>query len=110
VSQLLYSVIYRASQVERSLKEHDVDYAYSTLGELLASVESNTELSAYASSSGLFSDLYYLAGSTFKYGYPKHAVTLCKALSASGAAGQFRGLSTQQLKKPFAEPLLSITR
>jgi tetratricopeptide (TPR) repeat protein len=110
VSQLLYAVIYRVSQVERSLKEHDVDYAYSTLGEFLAAVESDAELSAYASSSGLFSDLYYLAGSTFKYGYPKHATSLWKALSASGAAGQFKGLSAQQLKRPFTEPLLSVTR
>ena len=110
ISQLLYSVVYRVSQVQRFRKEHDTDYAYFSLGELLASVDANAELKAYASDAGLFRDLYYLAGSTFAAGFPSHAAALWKPLSIIDAAGQYKSLALKQLKKPFVEPLLSVTR
>jgi tetratricopeptide (TPR) repeat protein len=110
VSQLLYSVVYRLSQVERSRKEHDAEYEFSTLGELLAAVDASEELKAYAGSTGLFKDLYYLAGSTFADGFPRHSSNLWKLLAAVPSAGQFRDLSARQLKKPFVEPLLSVGR
>ncbi len=110
VPQLLYSVIYRASEIERVRKERDVDFEFSTLSELLTAVNSDDELKAYATSTGLFKDLYYLAGSTFADGYPQHAAGLWKLLSSLPAAGQFRDLAARQLKKPFVEPLLTIVR
>jgi tetratricopeptide (TPR) repeat protein len=108
--QLLYSVVYRLSQVERSRKDHDAEYEFSTLGELLAAVDASSELQAYAASTGLFKDLYYLASSTFVNGYPRHSNSLWKILAATPSAGQYRDLSARQLKKPFVEPLLSVGR
>ena len=110
VPQLLYSVLYRVSQIERARSERDVDYQYSTLSELLAAVQSTPDLKDYAASTGLFKDLYYLAGSTFADGYPQHASNLWKILSTTSAAAQYRELAARQLKKPFVEPLLSIVR
>jgi tetratricopeptide (TPR) repeat protein len=110
VPQLLYSVVYRLSQVQRERKERDADYEFSNLGELLAAVDANPELRTYASSTGLFKDLYYLAGSTFIVGYPRHSSSLWKILAAIPSAGQFKDLSARQLKKPFVEPLLSVGR
>jgi len=110
VSQLLYSVVYRTSQIERYRREHDAEFEFSTLAELLAAVDASAQLKAYAASTGLFKDLYYLAGSTFANGYPRHAANLWKILSAVPGAGQYKELSTRQLKKPFIEPLLTISR
>jgi tetratricopeptide (TPR) repeat protein len=110
VSQLLYSVVYRASQVERYSRERDVEQEFSNLGGLLGVIDESPELRAYANSAGLFKDLYYLAGSTFAAGYPRHSATIWKLLSVTPAAGQYGVLAARQLKKPFMEPLLSVQR
>jgi hypothetical protein len=110
ISELLYATIYRLSEVQRYCKEQDVDFEYSDLNELFAQVNSSDELKVYAASTGLFKDLYYLAGSTFAYGYPQHALYLWKLLARCPSAGQFANLSSRQLKKPFVEPLLRILR
>lgn len=110
ISQLLYSVIYRTSQVKHALLERDVDYEFTGVADLLAGIDANADLRAYAASSGLYKDLYYLAGATFADGYPRHANGLWKALSGLASAGLYRDLSARQLKKPFIEPLLTLTK
>jgi tetratricopeptide (TPR) repeat protein len=110
IPQLLFSVIYRASEVERYAKERDVDQEFPNLAALLEVVSRSPELGAYAVSSGLFKDLYYLAGSTFAAGYPSHATIIWKLLAKKPIAGQFSEMSARQLKKPFIEPLLSVQR
>jgi hypothetical protein len=109
VSQLLYSVIYRASQIERSRKDLDVEYEFSTLAELLAAVDGRPDLRSYASVSGLYRDLYYLAGSAFNK-YPQHSLGIWRLLSNAPSAGQYKDLSTRQLKTPFREPLLTVSK
>ena len=110
VSQLLYSVIYRASELKNALLERDVDYGFTTLQDMLAATEKNADMRSYAASSGFYRDLYYLAGSMFANGFPRHALGLWKALSAVPSAGDYRDLSLRQLKKPFVEPLLTVAR
>ncbi len=110
VSQLLFAVIYRVSEIKRGMLERDVDFEFTTLPELLAGADRVADLRAYEVSSGLFRDLYYLAGSMFANGFPRHASALWKSLAAMPSAGQYRELSSRQLKKPFVEPLLTITR
>ena len=109
VPHLLYAVIYRVSQIERARRERDADYEFSSLSELLTAVDSDPELKAYALSTGLFADFYYLAGSTYQT-FPFRAQDIWKSLSMVQAAGKFKDLSARQLKKPFLEPLLRITR
>ncbi len=110
VSNLLYSVIYRTSKIRDALKERDVDYEFTTTADLLSSIEENADLRSYAQSTGLYKDIYYLAGSMFANGYPAHARDLWALLRASPAAGQYRDLSVRQLRKPFLEPLLTVIR
>jgi hypothetical protein len=110
ISQLLYSVIYRTSEIERYARERDVDQEFPNLGTLLDVVARSPELRTYAISSGLFKDLYYLAGSTFAAGYPRHSTNIWKLLSGLAVAGQYSEMSARQLKKPFIEPLLSVQR
>lgn len=110
IAQLLYSVIYRASEVERYARERDVDQEFPNLATLLDVVDRSPELRVYAASSGLFKDLYYLAGSTFAAGYPSHATVIWKLLAAKRVAGQFSEMSARQLRKPFVEPLLGVQR
>jgi tetratricopeptide (TPR) repeat protein len=110
VSQLLFSVIYRASEIKKAMLERDVDYEFSTLTDMLAAVDKTADMSSYASSSGFYKDLYYLAGAIFANGLPRHALTIWKALSIVPSAGQYRDLSLRQLRKPFVEPLLSVTK
>jgi tetratricopeptide (TPR) repeat protein len=107
VPHLLYAVVYRVSQVQRVLKERDVDYEYSNLSALLAAIDLDPDLKAYAISTGLFADFYYLAGSTYKT-LPLRAQDIWKSLSMVQAAGKFKDLSAGQLKKPFLEPVPSI--
>lgn len=110
VTQLLFAIIYRVSELKRAMLERDVDFEFTTLQDLLAGAERIADLRGYAASSGLYRDLYYLAGSMFANGFPRHASTLWKTLAAEPSAGQYRELSTRQLKKPFVEPLLTITK
>lgn len=107
VSQLLYSVIYRASELKHALLERDVEYGFSTLPDMLTATEKDADMRAYAAASGFYKDLYYLAGSMFANGYPQHAAGIWKVLSRVPSAGQYRDLSLRQLKKPFIEPLLT---
>ncbi len=106
MSQLLYSVIYRASQVERSIREGDAEWQFTTLTDMLRVAEARKELREYMSETGLQRDLYYLAGSMFANGYPEHAKGLWRAIMQSPSAGQYRDLSRRQMKSPFIEPLL----
>jgi tetratricopeptide (TPR) repeat protein len=110
VSNLLYSVIYRVSQVREVLKERDVEYEFSNVADLLSTIEGSSELRSYAQSTGLYKDIYYLAGSMFANGYPRHARDLWTLLKAAPSAGQYNSLAVRQLKKPFVEPLLTIIR
>jgi tetratricopeptide (TPR) repeat protein len=110
VSQLLYSVVYRVSQIERYRRDRDVDQDFTTLRELLTALDASPELKEYAVSTGLFKDLYYLAGSTYAVGYPRHSSILWKLLASLTAGGQYKDLSALQLKTPFVEPLLRVQR
>ncbi len=110
VSQLLYSVIYRASKLKDALLERDADYEFTTLSDMLAAAEKNADLRSYAASAGFYRDLYYLAGAMFANGFPRHAFGLWQALSTVPSAGEYRDLSLRQLKKPFVEPLLTVGR
>jgi tetratricopeptide (TPR) repeat protein len=108
VSHLLYSVVYRVSELKTFMTERDVGYQFSTLKDLLAGVRGSAEASKYMDQAGLFKDLYYLAGSTFASGYPQHSAGVWKIISESDAAGNYRELSRRQIKTPFMEPLLGV--
>jgi tetratricopeptide (TPR) repeat protein len=110
ISQLLFSVVYRASEIERAARERDVEQEFPDLASVLAVAAASPDLAEYGRSAGLYKDLYYLAGSTFAAGYPSHSTAIWKLLSASKAAGQYADLSTRQLKKAFIEPLLTVQR
>jgi tetratricopeptide (TPR) repeat protein len=110
VSQLLYASVYRLSRLEKARKERDAEFEFSNLTELLTSVDSSEDLRAYAIGTGIYRDLYYLAGSTFALGFPRHSANLWKAIAGASAAGRFKDLAIRQLKKPFMEPLLTISR
>jgi hypothetical protein len=107
VSHLLFSVIYRVSQIKAYLKERDVTYQFTSLKDLLGTGESNKDVRQFISDSGLYTDLYYLAGSTFASGYPQNASSIWQTISAYPGAGSYQDLAKRQVKKPWLEPLLS---
>jgi tetratricopeptide (TPR) repeat protein len=109
VSHLLYAVIYRAGQVVRYLRDRDIEYAYSTLGALLASIAGSRDLAGYATETDFYRTLYYLAASAYATGAIQSAQTVWQALAAAPAAGQWQALAQKQLKKPFLEPLLQLS-
>jgi hypothetical protein len=106
VVHLLYAVINRVSQMNGFLKEADVEYEFTTLHDLISSLESNRSLQAYAADTGFYKDLYYLAGATFADGYPQHALDIWRLIAAEDTAGVYKALSVRQLRKPYVEPLL----
>jgi tetratricopeptide (TPR) repeat protein len=106
VSSCLYAVIYGASEIARYLRERDVEWEFSSFEALLQAVDEHKELQEYVVGVGLFSSLYYLAGSTFASGYPKSALALWRLIASAKQAGEFAELSAKQLKKPWIEPTL----
>lgn len=110
ISNLLFSVIYRTSRIRESLRERNAEYEFSTMTDLFDSIEQDRDLMVYAQSAGLYKDLYYLAGCVFANGYPQHARTLWSLLATSNSTGQYAELSARQLRRPFVEPLLTVTR
>ncbi len=109
IIHLLYSVIYRVSQISTYLNEQDVDVHFTNLQDLMGSIAANKEAKDYAAG-GLYQDLYYLAGSTFAQGRPEQATAIWRLMAANALAGDYRALSARQLKSPRVEPLLGATR
>ncbi len=107
--ELLYAVIYRASEINASLREADIDYQFSTLADMLSAVGRDKALSAFVSSGGLIKDLYYLAGSSYQT-YPAHAVLIWKLISGTKLSGKYASLAARQLKAPWTEKLLGADR
>ena len=111
VSQPSLFRIYRVSQVREIRKERDVEYEFSTIvGPAFDNGRRMPSLRSYAQSDRVIKDIYYLAGSMFANGYPKHASDIWSLLKAAASAGQYRELAAMQLRKPFVEPLLTINR
>jgi len=110
VQQLLYAVLYRAAELNGALHDMDVDYQFQTLSDMLAAVGSHKELASFVSTSGLFADLYYLAGSSYASGLPTHAVEIWKIIASSKIAGTYASLSARQLKAPWTERLIGPPR
>jgi tetratricopeptide (TPR) repeat protein len=108
VSHLLYSVVYRMSEIKSYMKERDVEFEFLGLKDLLDEVRGNADANAYLKGAGLFKDLYYLAGATYTSGYPQHSMEIWKLISESTTAGNYQGLSRRQLKAPFVEPMLGV--
>lgn len=106
VQHCLYAVMYTASEVARYLRERDVEWEFNSFEKLLDEAEGERDLRDFVAQSGMFKDLYYLAGSTYAAMYPRLATSLWKLISISGGAGEYAGMSKQQLKKPWIEPYL----
>ncbi len=106
VSSCLYAVVYGASEIARYLRDRDVEWEFSSFEELLEAVDDHKDLQEYVVGVGLYSSLYYLAGSTYASGYPKSALALWRIISRAKQAGDYAELSAKQLKKPWIEPTL----
>jgi len=102
----LYAVIYRFQEISAFLSEQDSEFEFITLEDFLRDLSKNASLSSYVSGIDLFKDLYYLAGSTFALGYPKHSVQLWKLIASSKRGGRYAELSERQIKKPWIEPYI----
>jgi tetratricopeptide (TPR) repeat protein len=105
---LLYAVTYTISEASNSIASKDVDFQFTTLKDFLQVSRPDKDVTSFIQDSGLWNDLYYLAGSTFKAGYPSHAQFIWTLLSQIPSAGKFVDLSKRQLKTPWIEPYLQI--
>ena len=106
MSHLLYSTIYGVSEINAFLRERDINYEFSSLQDVLTAVEKGAELQRFVADAELYKDLYYLAGATFAYGYPQHALDLWRLISRYKSAGTYQDLSRRQLRSPYIEPLI----
>ncbi len=106
---LLYAIIYKVSEVNTVAVEKDPDYQFSTFESLIQYLPSHSSVDQFLSSSDVYSDLYYLAGSSFAKGYPSHAFSIWRVLSRADHAGKYIDLSSRQLKSPWLEPYLKIS-
>jgi tetratricopeptide (TPR) repeat protein len=103
---LIYSVVYKVSEASRYVLEKNTDFQFTTLGDFFHAIASDKIVVDYFEKSDIYKDLYYLAGSTFKAGYPAHARFIWQLLSKSALSGAYADLSTRQLKSPWIEPFL----
>jgi tetratricopeptide (TPR) repeat protein len=106
ILELLYSVIYNATQINAVLHSRDYDYQFTTLADMLSAIKGKKELAQYVAGSSLFRDLYYLAGASYAAGFPAHATQIWKLVSASTIAGNYSDLAARQLKAPWVEKVL----
>jgi tetratricopeptide (TPR) repeat protein len=106
ILELLYSVIYNATQINAILHSRDFDYQFTTLADMLSAIKGRKELAQYVAGSSLFRDLYYLAGASYAAGFPAHATQIWKLVSASTIAGNYSDLAARQLKAPWVEKVL----
>jgi len=104
--ELLFAVIYDATEINASLHELDSDYRFSTLADMGSAIQDHKEVSNFAATGGFFKDLYYLAGASYAAGFPAHAMQIWKLISASKIAGKYSSLSARQLKSPWVERIL----
>lgn len=110
LQELLYAVIYSTTEMNVSLHAMDVDYQFKTLSDMLAAVETYKDLAGYISNSDFFSDLYYLACSSYTAGLPAHATQLWRLMAGSRLSGRFASLSARQIKSPWTEKLIGPAR
>jgi tetratricopeptide (TPR) repeat protein len=103
---LLYALAYKVGDASQFILEKNADFQFTTLSDFLKTAEDYKIVLAYLEKSEVYKDLYYLAGSTFKAGYPAHAKLIWQLLSKSTRAGAYTELSVRQLKSPWTEPLL----
>jgi tetratricopeptide (TPR) repeat protein len=106
ILELLYSVIYNATQINAILHSRDFDYQFTTLADMLSAIKGKKELAQHVAGSSLFRDLYYLAGASYAAGFPAHATQIWKLVSASTIAGNYSDLAARQLKAPWVEKVL----
>lgn len=106
IQELLYAVIYTSSELNASLHSVDVDYQFTTLASMFAETENHKDLSRFISNGDFFSDLYYLAGSSYALGLPTHATQLWRLIAASSLSGSFASLAARQLKSPWTEKII----
>jgi tetratricopeptide (TPR) repeat protein len=107
VVHLLYALVYKIGDASQFVLENDTDFQFTTLSDFLKIADGDKAVLAYLEKTDVYKDLYYLAGSTFKAGYPAHAKMIWQILSKSARAGTYTDLSTRQLKSPWTEPLLA---
>ncbi len=105
---LLYAVLYTITEASNYVADRDVEFQFTTLKDFLQVSRPDKDVSAYIQESGLWNDLYYLAGSTFKAGYPARAQAIWTLISQNPQAERFVELSKRQLKSPWTEPYLDI--
>jgi len=108
VTHLLYALTYKVSDAGAYAYEKDVEFQFTTLSAFLGLASKDSVIGGYFQKSEIYKDLYYLAGSVFKSGYPAHARDIWQVLSKYPPAGSYAELSSRQLKAPWTEPLLSI--
>ncbi len=103
---LMYAAIYDITDAADLYYKKNADFEFTTLEAFIALLQNDKSLLDYLSSSGLFGDLYYLAGCVFKAGYPMHAKSIWQVIAKSKPSGSYADLSARQLKSPWTEPLL----
>ncbi len=108
IEHLLYAVIINSSQAIRALADRDPDFQLAGVSELLAQAANNPDVAQYLTSSSLFSDMYYLAGSLFQSGKPTHASVIWRVLASKAISGKYQALSRRQLGSPWIEPYLAV--
>ncbi len=104
---LLFAADGVAAQAVEELRRVDPEYAFSTLGELLASCAAREETSRLLEESSFGRTLYYLASSAWMAGYQGRAREGWKILAAWPAAGEYARQAARQLESPWIEPRIN---
>lgn len=89
-----------------ALAERDSEFEFNSITDLFDEMHKSASLTHLDESEAIFRDLYYLAGSTFALGYPKHSVQIWKLIVTFNRGGRYAELAARQIKKPWIEPLL----
>jgi tetratricopeptide (TPR) repeat protein len=105
---LLYSICYKVSEAYHYAQQKDPTFQFTSLEAFVQLTQGDEGLLRFMIESGIYKDLYYLAGSVFAIGYPSHATSIWKILANSKEDAQYAELSKKQLKVPWIEPFLQM--
>jgi tetratricopeptide (TPR) repeat protein len=105
VRHLSVATIQALSTAVTEIRRFELDYEYSRLAEVLARIDGDEVLAAYAREVGLYRVLYYLAGALYWNQVQQSAIPIWRVLADADGAGEYRRRSRVQLESPQVETI-----
>ena len=110
IEHLVPAVLDTLTTCIEDIMEHNPSYEADTAESLMADCLYDTRISAFLGRVGFFEHLYYLACALFAESERTHAERIWSLVQEYAADGEWAERASEQLRAPFIEPVLTLTR